>query len=145
MERMLLMAAAAHGLNPQTDLQYANCGKVVGQVLEWAGLVDEAVRENWNSAGGVSDYHPTIRRIYGDLIRMLSRPTREGGWKPPPRAGVALFEGSGNFGTSDNPMAFPHFTSCRLTEEGERIARKLLEQNPQYRATSGPASYCCTL
>jgi hypothetical protein len=143
-ERLLLMAAEVHGAGPEKDLRYANCGKVVGQTLEWAGLVDEAVRDNWNSAGS-DDYHPTIRRVYGALIRMVSVVRRDGGLSPAERPGPALFEGGGNLGTSEKPRAFPHFTSCRLTEEGARIARQLLLENPMYQATEGPSSYCSRL
>jgi len=34
-ERLLLMAAAVHGLGPNTDLSRANTAKVIGQALQW--------------------------------------------------------------------------------------------------------------
>ncbi|MCH8152512.1 MAG: hypothetical protein IH830_09095 [Planctomycetes bacterium] len=35
-------------------------------------------------------------------------------------------------------LAFPHFTSCRLTERGARLAEQLLERHPEYRDIDQP-------
>src|SRR5262245_58466925 len=119
LEQLLLMAAVVHGLDSSTDLDYANASRVVGQALEWAGLMDEEVRAAWEDPG--TEYHPVISRCYATLIRMIRRVDAG---TPPERPGEALFEGSGNFGTPEKPHAYPHFTSCRLTLAGERIARQ---------------------
>jgi hypothetical protein len=129
-ERLLLMAAAIHGLGPKTNLSVANADRVVGQVLEWAGLMDAEVREAWENPG--MEYRPAIIRVYGALIRMTHQMHRGGSGRPPAKPGEVLFEGGGNFGTADDPQAFPHFTSCRLTARGEQLARQLLEQYPDY-------------
>jgi hypothetical protein len=117
MHRLLLMAAAAQGLGPDTNLGYANSARVVGQALRWAGLFDKEVQDAWNAM----EYHPAIKRCYGALIEMIRQPREE-----------TLFEGGGNLGTPRAPRAFPHFTSCRLTPRGEQVARDLLERYPQY-------------
>ena len=123
MEELLLMAAAVHGLGPDTNLHHANAAKVVGQALEWSGLMDEIVRHQWNDF----ESHPAIDAYYGSLIRMI-RQILPNEVLPPLRPGEALFEGGGNFGTPDDPPAYAHFTSCRLTVFGDSIARGLLEQ-----------------
>jgi hypothetical protein len=125
MDRLLLMAAAVHGLGSSTDLRRANAAKVVGQALVWAGLVDDEVREAWRSLEG----HPAIDQCYEALIRMIRR--LDAAWANDPTQ--PLFEGMGNFGSREDPPAYPHFTSCRLTLGGEQLARELLEQHPEYR------------
>jgi hypothetical protein len=127
-EQLLLVAAAVHGLGPQTNLNIANADKVVGQALEWAGLMGEESREAWEQI----EYRPAIVQVYGALIRMTHQILQVGPGRPPARPGEALFEGGGNFGTADAPQAFPHFTSCRLSVRGEQLARQLLEQHPEY-------------
>jgi hypothetical protein len=112
------MAAVVNGLGPATDLGFANSAKVVGQTLRWAELVDEDVVSSWVHW----EYCPAILGCYGALIAMIQhQPTNE-----------ALFEGRGNFGTPQDPVQFPHFTSCRLTALGERLARELLGRHPEY-------------
>jgi hypothetical protein len=129
------MAAAVHGLGPNTDLTRANTAKVVGQALRWAGLVDDELREAWDAM----EDHPAIDQVYGALIRMTLQTQRVGPGRPPERPGEVLFEGSGNWGQPGDPEcppAFPHFNSCRLTARGEQLARELLERYPQYRKTA---------
>jgi hypothetical protein len=135
-ERLLLMAAAVHGLGPKTDLTFANTNKVVGQALEWAGLLVGEVRAAWENPG--REYRPAIVQVYGALIRMARQIHRVGPGRPPERPGEPLFEASGNVGTAAKPQAFPHFTSCRLTARGEPVAQELLARNPAY-ARSGAA------
>lgn len=119
MQQLLLMAALTRGLHPKRKLT-ANCAGVVGTALRWAGLVTPEVKEAWNDD---FNYHPVIRDCYGILIGMIQH-------KP---ASEALFEGAGNFGTPSHPITKPHFTACRLTELGVRVAKELLEQHPEYR------------
>lgn len=124
-QRLLLMAAAAHGLRPGIDLR-ANCAKVVGQALVWSGGVDDSVLAAWREM----NEHPLIDRFYDVLIAMIRH-------DPPSEA---LFEGIGNFGAPGRPAAAPHFTACRLTAIGERIADGLLARHAEYRVdTSGPS------
>jgi hypothetical protein len=130
-DQLILMAAYVHGLGPNTNLSYANADRVVGQALEWAGLMDDEVRAAWENPGVA--YHPAIVRVYGALIRMTHQIHRVGPGMPPERPGEVLFEGAGNLGTPDQPHAFPHFTSCRLSARGEQVACELLEQHPEYR------------
>lgn len=130
MERLLVMAAAVHGLGPNTPLT-ANAAKVVRQALQWAGLMNDEVREAWSRL----EYHPAILDCYGTLIRMIRQFLQNDRILPPERLGEALFEGAGNFGTPREPRAFPDFTSCHLTEYGELVAKELLEQYPEYRQT----------
>ena len=126
-EQLLVMAAAIHNLGPGTDLSTANAGLVVGQALQWAGLMEGEVGKAWKNPG--MEYHPAIVHVYGALIRMIHRADAE---IPPERPGATLFEGGGNFGTPERPAAFPHFTSCRLTVDGEMIAQQLLKKHPGY-------------
>lgn len=127
-ERLLLMAAAIHDLGPQTNLRFANGRKVVGQALMWAGHLDKKLREAWESG----EYDREIGAFYGALIRMTQHMLRGGALRSPIRPGLALFEGSGNFGTPDEPGPFPFFTAFRLTEHGAKVGSLLLEEHPQY-------------
>src|SRR6185295_19847728 len=113
MEQLLLMVAAVQGLGPNAPLT-ANASKVVGKALEWAGLMDEEVRAAWLNR----ESHPAIEQCYAVLIRMLRQILPGGVQQPPEKPGDILFEGAGNFGTSEDPPALPHFTSCRLTARG---------------------------
>jgi hypothetical protein len=131
-ERLLLMAAAVHELGPATDLSRANTARVVDQVLRWRGLSAEEVRDGWQD----QECGPIHEEAYNALIRMTHQTTRMGPWRPPERPGVPLFEGSGNWGVPGDPncpACWPQFNSCRLTAEGERMARDLLGQYPEYR------------
>ena len=122
-ERLLLMAAAVNDMGPESSLGRANTAAVVRQALVWSGLADERVWREWSAIG--SD-HPVIKRVYDELIRMVR------GERP----GEQLFEGGGNWGKAGKPRrppAAPFFNSCRLTAHGERCAREILEQFPQYR------------
>ncbi len=116
------MAAAVQGFGPTSDIGTANSYKVVGLAIGWAGLFTEAIWKAWKC-----DYHneypAAIGQFYGELIRMIR-------YVP---AGEALFEGGGNLGSEVEPPAFPLFTSCRLTVQGEHCALHLLEHHPEYR------------
>ncbi len=118
-QRLLLMAASAHGLGPTTNLDYANTAKVVQQSLVWADVMHGDVQEAW----GQCEYCPTIEECYGTLIAMIRN-------EPPSEA---LFQGQGNLGSPTEPPTFPHYTSCRLTARGARLAEQLLERHPEYR------------
>jgi hypothetical protein len=131
-ERLLLMAAAVHELGPATDLSWANTARVVDQVLRWRGLSAEEVRDGWQEqeCGLIQE------EVYNALIRMTHQTTRAGPGRLPERPGVPLFEGGGNWGvpgSPDCPACWPQFNSCRLTAEGERMARDFLGQCPEYR------------
>lgn len=115
MQRFLLLAAAAHDLRPGTPMT-ANCGRVVGTALDWAGLLTPDVRESW--FGGFN-IHPVVREWYAALIGLIQH-------QP---AAEALLEGAGNFGTPAAPLAMPWFTACRLTRRGEQVAEELLARN----------------
>ncbi len=127
-EQLLLLAAAAHGLGPNADLNHANTTRVIDQVLRWRGLTEGEIQRGWQESGD----HPVHDEVYGTLIRMTFQlPNRA-----QERLGVPLFVGAGNWGGpsgSGYPACAPQFNSCRLTEEGVRIARQLLVQRPEYR------------
>ena len=128
-EQQLLMAAAVHGLGPATDLVSANTARVVNQVLRWRGLTAEQIKAGWRDR----DCDPEHAAVYAALVRMIRR--RDGSFRPAERPGPALFEGSGNWGVPGDPSrraCWPQYNSCRLTAEGERLARLLLEQHPEY-------------
>lgn len=129
-EELLLMAAALHGLGPDTSLGFANTSRVVNQVLVWHGLSAEAVRRGWRA----HDCDALHKEVYDTLIRMTHQECREGSCERP---GPALFEGGGNWGVPGDPSrpaCWPHYNSCRLTEEGERLAQALLHNHPEYQA-----------
>lgn len=131
-EEQLLMAAAVHGLGPDTDLGRANTARIVNQVLAWRGLSEEQVRSGWRD----EDCDASHDEIYSALIRMAHQVHREGPGRTPERPGPALFEGGGNWGVPGNPdfpACWPHYNSCRLTAEGERLARLLLAGHPECR------------
>jgi hypothetical protein len=128
-ERQLLMAAAVHGLGPDADIRYANTARVVNQVLRWRGLTPEEINAGWRD----DDCDPEHDAVYTALIRITHQLHMHGPGRAPERPGPALFEGGGNWGDVDLPASWPHFNSCRLTAEGERLALELLERHPAYR------------
>jgi hypothetical protein len=132
-EQQLLMAAAVHRLGPQTDLRRANTVRIVDQVLAWRGLSAEQRRAGWWDDG---DSAPSHKAVYGVLIRMTEPVNNQGSWRAAKRPGLPLFEGGGNWGVPGNPnkpACWPHYNSCRLTNEGEQLARLLLDGHPEYR------------
>lgn len=138
-ERQLLMAAAVHGLGPATDLGRANTARIVNQVLRWRGLTAEQIKSGWRS----EDCDPEHDAVYAALVRMTHQMHREGPGRAPERPGTALFEGGGNWGVPGDPQepaCWPQFNSCRLTADGERLARLLLEHHPEYRSSAEPLS-----
>lgn len=131
-ERLLLMAAAVHGLGPGTDLTRANAARVVNQALIWTGLSSDKIRQGWECP----EANPIIEETYNALVRMTRELHRGKPGRNPERIDDALFEGGGNWGVPcdpNSPAAWPQFNSCRLTANGERIARELLERHPEYR------------
>jgi hypothetical protein len=140
-ERLLLMAAAVHGLGPGTDLSRANTARVVNQALLWLGVSPEEIRRGWeeletHKQGEQLENHPGSEAFYAALVRMTHQLLRGGPGRAPERAGPALFEGSGNWGVPGDPgcpASSPYFNSCRLTARGEQIARELLVRHPEYR------------
>ena len=134
-EQQLLMAAAVHGLRSGTELGRANTARIVNQVLAWRGLSGEQVRSWWQG----EECEPTHDLVYRALIRMIHQKHREGPGRVPERPGPALFEGGGNWGVpgdSGRPACWPQYNSCRLTAEGERLARLLLEGHPECRRSA---------
>ncbi len=134
-EQQLLMAAAVHGLGTGTDLGRANTARIVDQVLAWRGLSGEQVRSGCQG----EECDPTHDLVYSALIRMIHQKHREGPGRAPGRPGPALFEGGGNWGVPgdpDFPACSPRYNSCRLTAEGERLARLLLEGHSECRRSA---------
>jgi hypothetical protein len=130
-EKLLLMAAAVHGLRPGIELKYANTARVVLKALEWAGLDSKEVLDAWNT----DDWHPSLQAVYGPLVHMTQMELLTGGFRPAERPGPALFEGGGNWGVPGDPKhppACPQFNSCRLTATGDRLALELLADHPEY-------------
>jgi hypothetical protein len=117
-QRLLLMAARVHGLSPDTNLKYANTARVIRQALKWRGVMNGEVQEAWERY----EYCPIMEDCYGALIAMIRT-------DPPEEA---LFQGQGNYGNATEPPAYPHFTSCRLTERGTQLAEELLKLHPEY-------------
>ena len=138
-EQQLLMAAAVHKLGPATDLSRANTARVVNQVLRWRGLTAAQVNSGWRDEDCDSEH----RAVYDALVRMTWKECRDDTFRPPERPGPALFEGGGNWGVPcvpDRQACWPHYNSCRLTAEGERVARSLLERHPAYRKSAEPGA-----
>jgi hypothetical protein len=138
-EQQLLMAAGVHGLGPATDLGRANTARVVNQVLRWRGLTAAQIDAGWQD----EDCDPEHDAVYAALVRMTHQKCRDGSVRPGERPGPALFEGGGNWGVPgdpERPACWPHFNSCRLTAEGERLARSLSEQYPEYRKNAEPGA-----
>jgi hypothetical protein len=131
-EQLLLMAAAVHGMGPRTNLSYANTARVVDQVLRWRGLSAEEINNGWRQP----ECDPVHEEVYSALILMTHQKHSVGPGRAPGRPGVPLFEGGGNWGVPGDPSrpaCWPQYNSCRLTAEGERVARELLERHPEYR------------
>jgi hypothetical protein len=131
-EQQLLMAAAAEGLGPDTDLTRANTARVINQVLRWRGRSPEEACHAWREQHN----DPMHEEVYAVLIRMLHQIHSVDPGQTPKRVGEVLFEGSGNWGVPGEPSwppCEPEFNSCRLTHAGERLARELLERHPEYR------------
>ncbi|HEX8911252.1 MAG TPA: hypothetical protein VF796_02750 [Humisphaera sp.] len=129
-EQQLLMAAAVHGLGPTTDLGRANSARVVDQVLRWRGRTAEQVPAGWR----LEDCDPQHAAVYSALVRMTRQACRDGSFRPAERPGPALFDGVGNWGVPgdpDRPPCWPQYNACRLTAEGERVARRLLDRHPE--------------
>ena len=137
-EQQLLMAAGVHGLGPATDLARANTERVINQVLRWRGLTAEQIDAGWQD----EDCDPEHDAVYAALVRMTHQKCRDGSFQTGERPGSALFEGGCNWGVPGDPgrpPCWPHFNSCRLTAEGERLARSLSEQYPEYRKSAEQA------
>jgi len=112
-EQLLLMAALIHGARPREEIR-ANCMRVLKQALIWGGLWNDGLQHG-------SDYvlQPVIDDWYQTLIKMTRYlPTTE-----------SLIEGQGNLALP----AFPHYTGCRLTAKGRKVAKRLLRSHPEFR------------
>lgn len=132
-EQQLLMAAAVLGFGPTTSLVGANTVRIVNRVLRWHGQTDEQISSGW---WGDDNCDPGHEAVYKTLIRMTEQVHCDRPSRAAERPGTALFEGGGNWGVPgdpDRPACLPHFNSCRLTSEGDRLARMLLENHPEYR------------
>ena len=136
-EQLLIMAAAIHGFCSQTDLERANGDKIVGQALEWLGILKDRVRESWENY----EYCEEIVAVYGTLIRVTHQLHKVGAGRPPASGETPIFEGSGNHGTPAEPGAFPHFNSFRLTPHGEQLAAELLKQHPEFQSSELRSSH----
>jgi hypothetical protein len=137
-EQQLLMAAAVHGLDPTTDLTWANAARVVNQVLRWRGLTAEQINAGWRGEE-CEECGPEHGAVYAALVRMTHQRCQDGVFRSGERPGPALFEGGGNWGVPgdpDQPACLPHYNSCRLTADGARLAHSLLEQHPEYRKSA---------
>jgi hypothetical protein len=130
-ERQLLIAAAVDGLGATTSLRTANTARIVNQVLRWRGLTAEQVHDGWWN----ENCDPEHELVYETLVRMTHNALNDDTFRPSERPGPALFHGGGNWGVPGDPAhppCWPHYNSCRLTVEGERIARILWEQHPEF-------------
>jgi hypothetical protein len=131
-EQQLLMAATVQGLGPATDLGRANTGRVVNQVLCWRGLTAGEIDAGWRN----EDCDPEHSAVYATLLRMTHQLYRNSIVRPAEGSGPALFEGGGNWGIPGDPdqqACWPQYNSCRLTAEGERVAKELLKRHPECR------------
>jgi hypothetical protein len=109
-ERLLLMAALIHGVRPREEVR-ANCMRVIRQALIWAGLWKDGMHRG-------SPLHPVVDDWYRTLIRMTQHlPASE-----------LRIEGFGKLALP----AFPHYTGCRLTPKGRKVAKRLLASHSEY-------------
>jgi hypothetical protein len=128
------MAAAVHGLGPDTDLERAITARIVNQALLWLGVSPEEIERSWEAlmAGEREQQRnsrPTNDEVYDVLIRMIHAGSRVGADGVPE---APLFEGRGNWGVPgdpNRPACLPHYNSCRLTERGEQVARERLARH----------------
>src|SRR5262245_34977059 len=103
MEKLLLMAAAVHGLGSQIDITSANSAIVVLQAIQWAGLDNQEFRQQWNR----DKPHSALDQVYLPLVRMTQQLCRDGSIRAAERPGPALFEGRGNWGVPGDPKHPP--------------------------------------
>lgn len=132
-EQQLLMAAALLGFGPTISLLGANTVHILNRVLLWHGQTQEQIDNGWWVD---ENCDPSHQVVYDTLIRMTEQVRHDRSNRAAERPGTALFEGGGNWGVPgdpDHPPCLPHFNSCRLTSEGERLARLLLEKHSEYR------------
>ncbi len=115
-QKLVVMAAAVHGLGPETALKYANARRVVRLSLIWKGFSGHALEAAWNPYDGSA----VLNEIYRAMISLMPHESDE-----------PLLEGAGN--VAGNPPAFPDFTSCRLTALGMELAEQLLSERPDLR------------
>jgi hypothetical protein len=133
-EQLLLMAAAAQGFGPETDLSTANTYKVVRQIVYWS-QIDETIFDGWCEQQFES---PELDEIYRTLVGLVDQTPNRNGLSAG-RPGPALFEGAGSWGNPDgDPPCATRFNACRLTSLGEEQARRLLVRYPQYRDAAPP-------
>jgi hypothetical protein len=136
-EQQLLMAAAIQGLGPSSDLSRVSTARIVNQVLRWRGLTQDQIDSGWR----LEDCDPEHDAVYAALVRMTHEVHTKGPGRAPERPGPVLFEGGGNWGVAGDPArpaCWPQYNSCRLTAEGERLARALLAQHPEYHKSVEP-------
>jgi hypothetical protein len=127
-EQQLLRAATLLEMGPTLDLNRANTAKIVNQVLRWRGLSEEEVARGWRDL----DCDREHGLVYFTLVRMTGQLQLDGDFRPPERPGPALFEGGGNWGVPGDPnehACWPQYNSCRLTPDGERLGRQLLNRS----------------
>ncbi len=120
-ERELLMAAAIQGLGPDADFSRAHTIRLVARVLQWRGRTDEEIHSGWDEPENL----PVNYEVYDTLVRMVHKPS------------APLFEGYGYWGVPgdpNQPACWPYYNCCRLAAHGERVARELLSQYPEYRS-----------
>jgi hypothetical protein len=138
-EQQLLLAALVQGLGPSTDLSRANTARVVDQVLRWRGLTEDQIDTGWR----LEDCDPEHGAVYAALVRMTHEVHTKGAGRGPERPGPAMFEGGGNWGDpgdSSHPACWPQYNSCRLTAEGDQVARALLAEHPEYGMSAEPGA-----
>ena len=101
-------------------------------MLQWRGLTAKQIRRR---LGATRTATQNTGAVYLTLVRMTKQLIPGGSFRPAERPGAPLFEGGGNWGDPDDPLqpaCWPHYNSCRLTVEGERIAWELLRRFPEY-------------
>src|ERR1700722_9503473 len=81
-ERLLLMAAAVHGLGPNNDMRRANAAKLVEQALQWLGLSVEEINRQCPDPES-----PRFEEVHNALVRMVHQLQRDRPGRQPERPG----------------------------------------------------------
>lgn len=133
-ERLLLMSAYLWGFTSKRGSHSANTARVLRRTLRWLGLTPEEISQGiWEFEDDErSDHLRIIGAVYDVLIRMTRQGVSENAWRPQARPGTPLFDGFGNWVEPDF-TASPLYNGCKLTVDGDQLARQLLRRYSEYR------------